>query len=106
MGTVIKVLVAAVIGVGMLHYGQRMFMSTMRSKVAAEVAAPRAPEWFTPRPEVPTAKFDADAFRKQLNGGIGPIDTSAAVRAGTLNAARQADIIRRRAQDAVPLPQH
>lgn len=101
MGTVVKVLVALVIGVGMLHFAQRMVVSNMKS----EIATSRAPEWITTHPEVPTAKFDADAFRRQLNQGIGPIDTSAGERAGVLNAARQADIIRRRAQDAVPLPQ-
>jgi len=102
MGAVIKVLVALVIGVGMAHFAQKMFMSSMSSRVATS----RAPGWFTERPEVPTAKFDADAFRQQLKAGIGPIDTSAGVRAGVLNAARQADIIRRNAEDAVPLPRH
>jgi hypothetical protein len=101
MGTVIKVLLVTVIGVGMLHFAQRTFLSSIKS----EVAASRAPGWFTARPEVPTAKFDAAAFNRQLNAGIGPIDTSAGVRAGVESAARQADITRRRAQDAVPLPQ-
>jgi hypothetical protein len=103
MGTVVKVLLALVIGVGVLHFVQQRFMSSMRSQMAA---APQAPEWFTAHPEVPTAKFDADAFRRQLDRGIGPIDTRPAVRAGTLDAARQADILRRRAEDAVPLPRH
>lgn len=100
MGTVIKVLVALVIGVGMLHFAQQMFLSSMKSQMTASTA----PGWFTARPEVPTPKFDGDAFRRQLNAGGGPIDTKPYERAGILNAARQADIMRRNAQDAVPLP--
>ena len=102
MGTVVKVLVALVIGAGMLHYAHQMFLSSMKPQMTAS----RAPEWFTTRPELPTARFDADAFNRQLNQGIGPIDTAGGVRAGTLSAARQADIVRRNAQDAVPLPRH
>jgi hypothetical protein len=101
MGTVVKVLVAVVIGAGMLHFAQQTFLASVKSQVATA----RAPEWFTARPDVPTGKFDAAAFDRQLKAGIGPIDTSAGVRAGVENAARQADITRRRAQDAVPLPQ-
>jgi hypothetical protein len=102
MGTVVKALVALVIGLGMLHFAQRMFVSTVKSQVTAS----RAPDWFTARPELQTPKFDADAFKRQPGSGIGPIDTAAGERAGVLNAARQADMVRRRAQDAVPLPQH
>ena len=98
MGTVVKVLVAVAIGFGMLHFAQKMFLSSMQSQVATA----RGPGWFTEQPQLPTPKFDKDAFNRQLNQGIGPIDTSAGERAAVLNAARQADIIRRRAEDAVP----
>ena len=99
MGTVVKVLVAVAIGFGMLHFAQKMFLSSMQSQVATA----RAPDWFTNQPELQTQKFDAAAFNRQLSRGIGPIDTSAAERAAVLGAARQADIIRRNAESAVPL---
>lgn len=99
MGTVIKVLVALVIGAGILHFAQQMFLTSMKSQIATA----QAPEWFTETPQLPTPKFDKDAFNRELREGTGPIDTKSFERAAVLSTGRQADIARRNAESLVPL---
>ena len=101
MGTLLRMVVALCIGIGALYAAQRMWLSAVSTEIAAQ---PQPPEWLTARPVVPAVKFDAEQVVTQMNGGMGPIDTSAGERAGVESAARRVDLINRAAQSAVPLP--
>jgi hypothetical protein len=101
MGTIFKIGLAFCIGAVLLHFAHRVFLQS----ISAQVAAAPQPTFLDSHPVMPTMnESDAAALRRQLTQPFGPIDTTAGARAGVENAARQGDLIRRRAESAVPLP--
>ena len=93
----VRLLVAFCFGLVALHLAQRMWMTEMADRVAAQSRTPVP--FLSYKPVVPAARYTAD----QIVPTMPPIDTSAGVQAGLENAARQADLARRHALSLVPL---
>ena len=104
MRTIFGVVLAFAVGAGLLHFAQRAYLHA----IAAQVAATPQPTFLNDsRPVMPTmSQSDAAELRRQLTQPLPPIDTRAAERAAIANAGHQADLARRRAEDAVPGPPH
>src|SRR5512146_2310330 len=98
MGTILKIGFAFCVGAIVLHFVQHVFLQSISAQVAA---APQS-TFLDSNPVMPTMnESDTAALRRQMTQPVGPIDTTAGVRAGVENAARQADLIRRGAESAV-----
>jgi hypothetical protein len=99
MGTILKIGLAFCIGALLLHFAQGAFLQS----ISTQITATPQPTFLDSHRVIPSmSESDAAALREQLSRPAGPIDTTAGERAGVENAARQADIMRRRAESALP----
>jgi hypothetical protein len=99
MGGAFKVVIAFCIGLGALYGAQRMWLTAVVAKIAAQPQT----QLIQQVKFEPIKKVDPELMRKAI-GVVGPIDTTTGQQLAIEGAARRIDLMNRAAQNAVPLP--